>query len=698
MKNGNPLIILINPSLGTPSFTVEDRLRSYLSLGTLASALIDKTFLMRYARRLGKKKLILNSLQDYPDFDIRILNLSLKPDQQSIRSFLVEFCAKFSQTPLIIGMTATSSQLDEAAAVARVAAEIAPAAIRIIGGAHVSVAAVDFLQQTQFQLACIGEGVETLAEIALELSIARDIDFKAIAGIAFKDESGLVHLNSLRAPLLKLDDYPFPSDSLDLFWDDTGSKEDHRHHLVYILSGYGCPHDCIFCAQRSIHDTGIRERSAENIFKEISSLAEKGFSRFAFVQETFLNRNQRIDEFCRLVADAGLTIEWTAEARADQLSYQQLKRMQAAGLRFIQVGVESGDPALLKKLGKHIDLGQVVQLRDWCRELRINTAFYLLVGLPGQGWQSVLQTALFIKDHPPYNRITKHASVSIAIPYPGTKLHQSQSVRLTDNASAQLSWPARNPAIRVNEAGEFLGTNYTETDDLTPHEILEAWLYLDDFCHFLLYAIHTERTEKNSAKLAKSMEFANRMFYMIQRRTIRDLIIRAYPKASCGRRKDAYLEITRMDQDRELHLKDVTAGTEPVFEVLARFLTVGQFLNGFDTMKWLGVGSRIKWMKICALVWQLKHRKVNDFRFADDDQNTGIELERRLLAVDESKLNRRLSQVDGNPAPEALPDINTSNPYISAFGIKFRNAKNDMVAKRRKKRKNEVLEIFSIDT
>ena len=417
MRKCNPSILFINPSLGTRQYKDADRLRSYLSLGTLASALKNKAFLKRYARRLGKKDFIFNSSKDYPDFDIRILNLSLKSDQQSIQEYLVEFFAQFSDTPLIVAMTATSAQLDEAEEIARAAKRLLPAAIRIIGGPHVSVVPVDSLKSSEFQVACIGEGVETIAEIVLRLTIIQDRDFRPIAGIAFKDENGRVHSNSLRVPLLELDDYPFPSDCLELFWEHAKTPEENCKHLIYILSGYGCPYDCIFCAQRSIHGRSIRERSANNIFEEISHLAVRGFCKFAFVQETFLNQKKRIDEFCRLIEDAGLEIEWTAEARADQLAYEQLKRMQAAGLRFIQIGVESGDDALLKRLGKNIDLEQVLQLRNWCHDLKIDTAFYLLVGLPGQDWQSVMRSALFMKDHPP----------TIVLP----NMHRSQSPFLT---------------------------------------------------------------------------------------------------------------------------------------------------------------------------------------------------------------------------------------------------------------------------
>jgi radical SAM superfamily enzyme YgiQ (UPF0313 family) len=669
LSNVNPPILFVNPSLGTKSYEEEDKLRSYLSLGTLAGALRNRAFLKRFADQLGKEEIILTSKNDYPEFDIFVLNLSLKPARLSNREYFYAFLKHLGHTPLMICMTATSAHLDEAREIARTARQLVPAALRIIGGPHVTVAAEEFLSRSEFQAACIGEGVETLAEIALRVAIAGGPDLSTIEGINYKLDNGKVYSNPLRVPLFDLDEYPFPSDSLDFFRGPAENPAENQNHLIYILSGYGCPHDCIFCAQRRIHGRKIRERSADNIVEEIRCLYDRGFRKFAFVQETFLNHKKRMETFCRLIEDSGMQIEWTAEARADQLDYGHLERMQSAGLQFIQIGVESGDPELLKKLGKGIDLDQIIQIRNWCSQLKINTAFYLLVGLPGQDWQSLLRTALFMKDHPPFNRITKHAAVSIAIPYPGTRMWQEQTVRLVDIKTDRTSWPQRNPEVIADDAGRFVGENYTETDDLTANEILEAWIYLDDFCHFLLHAI--DPGPKNSTAGDKSMDYAGRMFYMIQRRTIRDLIVRAQANYTAAKRKAAYDEIVTQDEDIETHFKDITVSTEPVFDVFIRFLSAAKFLNGFETMRWLNIGNRIKWMKICALLWHLKGRKVSGFRFERDDKKAGFELDRHLQAVNESQLNRYLVQIDAGISPHSFADICRINKQYSAFGIRF---------------------------
>lgn len=665
----NPFILLVNPSLGATRDKNEDILRNYLSLGTLASALINRGFLKRFSRCLGKEAFIFDDESAYPDFDIRILHLSFKPDRLTVHQYLSAFVKQAGVLPLMVCMTATSAQLDEAGAVAAAARQIAHGALRIIGGPHVSVAANETLECSQFHVACIGEGVETLCELALKIFYDNHGDLSGVTGIVFKDSRGRVRSNPGRIPLLDLDAYPFPSDSLTLFYGQASLQGKHQDHIVYILAGYGCPHNCIFCSQRAIHRSRIRERSAGKIFEEIKGLSKKGFSRFALVQETFFNRKKRIDTFCKLIETSALDIEWTAEARADQLEYRELKRLRSAGLRFVQIGVETGDPELLGRLGKKMDLDRVIEVGRWCTDLKIHTAFYLLVGLPGQGWQSIFRSALFFSKHPPYNRFTRHASVSIAIPYPGTRIWRDRSVRLVYREPYQLSWPKRNPEISTNASGEFIGQNFTETDDLTPDEILEAWIYLDDFCHFLLHAIYPD--PKDPAGSHRSLDYAKRLLYMLKRRAVRDIIIRAQKGLDRSKRLAAYHEISEIDQGAEKHFKDVSMATEPASDVFNQFLADVRFLNGFQAMKRLGIDNRLKWMKLCALIWHFNQKKTHHFRFENDHPEMGARIDDRLQSLDGVLLDRYLTQIDLGAHPASFADIIHFNQHLYAFGFTF---------------------------
>ena len=281
-------ILLVNPSLDTRRYCREDHLRTYLSLGTLSSALRDNGFIRKFARLSGRTAGFGNHPIDDFSFDLRILNLSLKPKGQGTGEFFESYVKESGIHPLLIGMTATSAQLDEARKIGDVAEVFFPEAVRLIGGPHVSVAPSDFLRQTRFHAACRGEGVETFLDLLLAFLDQGFEGLAGVPGIDFKDASGKTHSNPPRRFLLDLDDYPFPSESLDLFLDDIHDRDKNSRDLVYILAGAGCPHRCVFCAQHAIHRGRIRERSAENIFAEMKTLFEKGFRKFALVQETFL--------------------------------------------------------------------------------------------------------------------------------------------------------------------------------------------------------------------------------------------------------------------------------------------------------------------------------------------------------------------------------------------------------------------------
>ncbi len=617
-------ILLVNPSLDTRRYSREDRLRTYLSLGTLSSALRDNGFIRRYERLSGGTAGVGDHPVDDFSFDVRILNLSLKPKSQGIGEYFASSVKKSGIRPHMIGMTATSAQLDEAREIGDAAARFFPEALRLIGGPHVSVAPSDFLRQTRFDAACRGEGVETLLDL-LFAYLDRGIEGLAgVPGIDFKDASGKIRSNPPRSFLLDLDDYPFPSDSLDLFLDDIQDHDKNRRDLIYILAGAGCPHRCIFCAQHAIHGAQIRERGAENIFGEMRELSGKGFRKFAIVQETFLRDPERVSRFCSLIENSGLPVEWTVEARADQLTSELLTRMKGAGLRFVQLGVESGDQELLDTLGKNIRLTQVTRVRDWCEELGIDTAFYLLVGLPEQGWQSILRSAIFLKDHLPFNRITRHISTAVAIPYPGTEIYEGKTVRVVGMPEGSLNWPGRNCEVGADEAGAFFGQNFTETDAMSSEEILEAYTCLDDLGEFLLQAKFNPKFSPEERLRAR--EFSWHVFHMIGRRTIRDLIIRAQPHPSSEKYRLALEEILARDQGQEAHLKDLASSEEPWPEVFSRFLAAIKFQNGFQTMKVLSVPNRLKWMKTCAVLWGGAKQTFSQIRFAADDVKEGERL------------------------------------------------------------------------
>jgi radical SAM superfamily enzyme YgiQ (UPF0313 family) len=664
-------ILLVNPSLDTRQYTREDRLRTYLSLGTLCSALRDKEFIRKFIRLSGSVTGFRNQPVDNFSFDVRVLNLSLKPRVQKTSEFFESYVKESRINPILIGMTATSAQLDEARKIGDAAARVFPHALRLIGGPHVSVSSPDFLRQTRFHAACRGEGVETLLDLLLVFPDQGFESLPGVLGIDFKDSFGEIRSNPPRRFLFDLDEYPFPSDSLNLFLDDLHDRDKNSRDLVYILAGTGCPHRCTFCAQHAIHQGRIRERSAGNLFQEMEKLFEKGFRKFAMVQETFLRDPARVELFCSRIENSGTPLEWTIEARADQLTRQNLVRMKRAGLRFVQLGVESGDQELLDTMGKGIHLKQVIRVRDWCEELGIDTAFYLLVGLPKQGWQSILRSAVFLKEHLPFNRVTRHISTAVAVPYPGTRIYEEQTVRLVKMPEESLNWPGRNCEVAADHDGAFLGRNFTETDEMVSEEILEAYTCLDDYGHFLLQAKYNPAF--SSEERLRSREFAWHSFHMIARRTIRDLLIRAQYDLSPQQYRRSREEILAGDRGEEAYLKDLASSADPWPEIFTGFLAAVKFQNGFHTMKVLSIPNRMKFLKIWAVLWGTKDSKFSKIHFASDGEEQGERLNNYLEGISTAAIDGFLERAE----PGREPASKKPESIFEIFGLRLDFARKD---------------------
>lgn len=620
-------ILFVQPSLLEVRSNPQLILKGYLSLGTLISALKDMSFLRKFAIRTGKRYLLPLINEHSILVELLILYFPLKTIQ--IHEILLNFFQKKGFIPHIICITATSTQVEEVCQVVDVAKKLLTDVLCIIGGPHVTVLPKDFLENSNFDVVCVGEGVETLVDLCLSYIESGFLGIKDIKGIAFKDEEGNIHLNSPRSFLFSLDEYPYPSNSIGLFLKEIGKSEKVINEPIFILAGFGCPRRCIFCAQYSIHLHGAREKSAESLFEEIKTLYYKGFRRFALVQETFLQNKNRLDRFCQLLNNSGFLVEWTIEAHPSEVSYQLLLQMKEAGLRFIQVGVESGDQKLLDRLGKKINLDQVINLKNWCRILNIHTTFYFLVGLPNQDWPSILRSALFIKKNYPFNKFTYHIPVSVAIPYPGTQIAKEGLVRLVNNdISCIKNLPNRNPEFREEPEGFYNGQSNTETDVMTSEDIFESYIFLDDFGFFLMQAKFNSGL--NIEEMIKAKEFAMRNFYAIQRRTIRDLIIRASPGLTPDKYRQNRKEILKIDGNAERRLIDLVPHGEEESETLNFFLTSVRFIKGFHVMKKLNVINRIKWMIICAIIWKLKNYIIKYIDFEKDSEEEGNMIERKL--------------------------------------------------------------------
>jgi radical SAM superfamily enzyme YgiQ (UPF0313 family) len=187
-----------------------------------------------------------------------------------------------------------------------------------------------------------------------------------------------------------------------------------------VLGSHGCSFNCMYCVYPKIFGKW-RGRSPEKIVDDVETLVNRyNVKSIWFEDQTFIFDVDRSIKICDELIRINLNFALACETRADKIPVMLLKKMKKSGCTRVQLGVETGDPVLFSKLGKSgCTLEEISEnIMAIKREGMIVEANFI-VGLPGESWESIRNTANFINKFSP-----DIFSVSLATPYPETKLYE----------------------------------------------------------------------------------------------------------------------------------------------------------------------------------------------------------------------------------------------------------------------------------
>ncbi len=146
-----------------------------------------------------------------------------------------------------------------------------------------------------------------------------------------------------------------------------------------ILTRYGCPFPCTFCASRYLPGP---ERALDDVIAELERIRRLGISEVYIRDFTFGPTRRRAQELCRRIIDADLGLRWSAECRLDVLDEETLELMSRAGCEVILVGIETGDEEVASRLGKTVRASRVHRILQKARGLGIRSCGHFVLGSP----------------------------------------------------------------------------------------------------------------------------------------------------------------------------------------------------------------------------------------------------------------------------------------------------------------------------
>jgi radical SAM superfamily enzyme YgiQ (UPF0313 family) len=290
-------------------------------------------------------------------------------------------------------------------AIAKISKEVYPSAIVIVGGIYATTLPEEAITDENIDWLFMYHAEGRIVEF-LKLLINKNKDISSYPGIAYRDNRGIPvivppnHYIGDVATMVNPDysmiecepyfnqntlDYQFNSSSL------TG----------FIITSYGCPYNCVFCASRTISGNKIAFRSFEDIIEELEYLVKNmKIKTIIFLDDALLANRQRITSLLTEIILRNYNIQWkAASVSAWHLDDELLDLMKRSGCTQLTISVESGSQRVLKEIiHKPLKLNIIPHIVTQCRRLGIGLGANFVIGLPGETWDEIRITMKFAEE------------------------------------------------------------------------------------------------------------------------------------------------------------------------------------------------------------------------------------------------------------------------------------------------------------
>jgi radical SAM superfamily enzyme YgiQ (UPF0313 family) len=166
-----------------------------------------------------------------------------------------------------------------------------------------------------------------------------------------------------------------------------------------MMTSRGCPFGCTYCSTSAYWGRLWRPRSAKNVIEEIEYILQKMpfVEEIFFYDDTFTVDNQRVIDICDMIIKKGIKLRLKCSGRVDRVSREMLIKMKEAGFVDIAYGIESGSAQMLKSMHKCITKEQIKNAIDMTNEVGLIWHGYMLVGCPGETWETIDESVAFMK-------------------------------------------------------------------------------------------------------------------------------------------------------------------------------------------------------------------------------------------------------------------------------------------------------------
>lgn len=168
--------------------------------------------------------------------------------------------------------------------------------------------------------------------------------------------------------------------------------------LPIFIPHAGCPHQCVFCNQKTIsgQKNAAESGAREQIARWLQWLRPSLENEAAFYGGSFTALDSDLQERLLLLTDEllerGIIGSVRLSTRPDYIDDKKLELLRKHDVRLVELGVQSLDDRVLEAAGRGHTAADVVQAMKRLRAYNFKTGLQLMVGMPLQSFSSLQDT------------------------------------------------------------------------------------------------------------------------------------------------------------------------------------------------------------------------------------------------------------------------------------------------------------------
>ena len=309
----------------------------------------------------------------------------------------------------VVGISCYTHSLPDVQRVINEVRRLNPNAHISLGGPHPIMFPEYAIKLDGVDSICTGDGDDVIQDLVKALDHGDSLE--KVNGIWFKSAGQIVR-------------NPNRKENRDLTWQTWPDRRRTRYKDYWVpgakqpmvttaVTSRGCPHSCPFCFT---YTKQYRMREIDNILDEVEDCISIGITEVFFVDDLFTPNSQWAMRFCDGIERRGLKFNWGYKTTIAGTTREQVRRCKETGCTKMHFGVESMSNEGLATHDKHCDTDDVHRVFQWCREEKMRSVAYIMIGGPHESTKESILSNLegCLKLDPDY------AAFAIYTPYPGT--------------------------------------------------------------------------------------------------------------------------------------------------------------------------------------------------------------------------------------------------------------------------------------